>query len=176
MIERLPVANRSTLADASAAFTASDLAGTLLAPVWLLGRIVCPIVLWDHEALNARLSGGVAPVLDRAAVRDEVDTSDPPVLEIRGFVTCGDLRRSEGALAALSYYGATVLATQTATDWDVWQCQLDGHWLVQVHDGQAITLNAGRASRRAESRPTAIQSRLMVEQLFDVALRVDALT
>ncbi len=171
MTERLSVANAAPFADARRALNATVVVGELLDPVWLLNRVVFPIVQWNPEALEARMATGIGPVLDRTSVRDRVDEIGRPVLDVLGFVICGSLERSRSALATLSYYGATVLSTRLATDWESWECQVGGHWLVKITDRETTVLNRGRAGRRPESRPTPIQASLMVEQLFDAAIR-----
>lgn len=176
MIERLPVANPESLPEARTAFGITSLLGEVLPPVWLLNRVVYPVVEWDREVLGSRLARGSLPLLDRAEVMEDLEGMSPPVLTVQGFVMCGDLSRFRSALATLSLYGSTILAMRTATDWDSWECQVDGHWLIETGDLRPKVLHPGRPGRRPESRPTPVQSRLMVEQFFDVALRVEAAT
>ena len=94
---------------------------------------------------------------------------------MQGFICISPSTRSRSAMLALSAYASTSLAITEPTDWDVWECELREHWLVDRKARSPKVVHQGRPGRRPESRPTDIQTRLMSEQLFDVALRCEAI-
>lgn len=179
MIERLGLAKQSPVLGSNE--IAEQIAetcgfeGTLLPAVWLCGTPIHAVVQWRQDVLAYRLATGLGPLLRRSEVRDSLGNSVPAVLNIRGFICFSPSTRARSAMLALSAYAPTTLAIAEPTDWDAWECELRDHWLVDRSVTPPVVASHGLRSRRPGTRPTAIQTRLICEQLFDVALRCELL-
>ena len=124
--------------------------GVCVPMVWFCNGLVVPVVTWDLESLDKRLSAGRGPVLYRSELADRLehgrDHLEPAVLRIDAFITVGPLTAARGALAAVSGYAAAVAAVPRspgAGGWDMFECDYYEFTVAEVDEWRGN----GRAAR-----------------------------
>lgn len=154
--------------------------GTCLPAVWFCGGLLVPVVAWDLEIFEQRMSAGKRPVLCRAVLADRLDHGrdhlEPAVLRMQAFITLLPLRMARGALAAASAYAPAVAAVPSQSDaegWDALECDYYGFTVAEVDESGARPVIEGLKRAKHPAGGIGHQRRLMEEQLFDVALRED---
>lgn len=157
-------------------------AAVTLPLVWLLDRIVAPVVTWRSAELERRLERGQGPVLSRAALagqlREGRDAERPAVLSVEAFVAVQPMRQALGAMGWLAGYAAAAVALPAppgSADWDVFECDYRGYTVAEVSPHHARIKVLGSLVGRSAHRPVNHHLRLLQEQLFDVAVRHDRL-
>lgn len=157
--------------------------GVCLPIVWMADGLVVPVVRFDSIAVDWRTEHGHGPIIDRTWWRDASATNyigaPPAALSVLGFLSVGRLSRARSTLARLRPTApvAAVLPSQVKPDplelahWDYYGLPVyaaDEHFARPVVTGSAWTPGAGTARH--------FQTRLRLEQLFEVAIRSGALT
>lgn len=159
---------------------AAELAGSVLPPVRVYGAVVRPVVLWDLNVLATRVRSAMGPILNRTGVREVVEgrnsVATAPVLRLSGVLSCGSFQRSRPGLAALACFGRVVVAAPTPPGsdfWDCLECDYRGYTVVEVSDNGAAVVVQGYPGIDPSTKAVPVQQRLLLEQLFDVAIDAD---
>lgn len=151
-----------------------------LPPVWLMDGIVAPIVTWRSEAIVYRSEGETPPILSRARwgelFRAGVERETPSVLSIVAFVAVQPIPQARRVMAWLSGYAAVAVAVPRPPGhdpWEAFECDYRGFTVAEVGANAAATVVQGRLTGRGVDAPADAHSRLLEEQLFDIAVRHD---
>lgn len=154
--------------------------GCTLPPAVISDGLVCAVVEWDNDILDARVSRQQWPVLHRNVLYDRVehgrDSLEPSPLRVLGYICIGRLKTSRSTLARLSGMSRAIAAVPeppSPDGWDVMECDYYGHTVATVDTDEVVTvvvdgMHEGKGEHRDVGRH---YFRLREEQLFDVALR-----
>lgn len=149
-----------------------------LPPVWLLEGIVAPVITWHEAALARRTHRAEHPILSRARwgqlFREGRAEQVPAVLDVVAFVAVQPLPQARRVMAWLAGYAAVAVAIPCSAGpdpWEAFECDYRGFTVAEVSPEGACAVVPGRGSGRGRHLPEDAHSRLLQEQLFDVALR-----
>lgn len=159
---------------------AAGLSGMILPALRVYGAVVRPVITWDLNVLAARVRQGRGPVLHRVGVRELVEgrpsAGTGAVVRLNGVLACGSFQRSRPGLAALACFGRVIVAAPTppgSTLWDSLECDYRGYTVIEVGERGAAVVVDGHPGADPSTRAVPVQERLLLEQLFDVAVNAD---
>jgi len=154
-------------------------AGSCLPMIWFCGGRVVPVVIWDLDALRARLDRGAGPLLYRSVLADRLahgrDHLEPAVLRMHAFISVHPLaagaRNALGSVSGFAQAIAAVPQSPGVAPWEADECGYYGFTIAEVDGSAARTVVQGRCGPKHPQGGVPHQRRLMEEQLFDVAIR-----
>ncbi len=151
-----------------------------LPPVWLMDGVVAPIVNWRRGAIGTRDVQASPPILSRARLgelfRAGAQHETPSPLTIVAFVAVQPMAQARRVMAWLSGYAAVAVALPRPPGhdpWEAFECDYRGFTVAEVGNAAATAVVQGRLTGRGAEMPADAHSRLLEEQLFDLALRHD---
>lgn len=151
-----------------------------LPPVWLMDGVVAPIVNWRIEAIGQRDAQASPPILSRARLGELFRAGEqgetPSPLTIVAFVAVQPMPQARRVMGWLSGYAGVAVALPRPPGHDPWaafECDYQGFTVAEVGDGAATAVVQGRLTGRGAQLSADAHSRLLEEQLFDLALRHD---
>ena len=151
-----------------------------LPPVWLMDGVVAPIVTWRRAAIGHRDVQASPPILSRARLgelfRAGAQNATPSPLTIVAFVAVQPMQQARRVMAWLSGYAAVAVALPRPPGhdpWEAFECDYRGFTVAEVGHDAATAIVQGRLTGRGAEMPADAHSRLLEEQLFDIALRHD---
>ena len=157
--------------------------GVCLPIVWMADGLIVPVVSFDDAAVAWRAGHGQGPVIDRTWWRDASATAyasaPPAALSILAFLSVAPLSRARSTLARLRPTAPVAALTPTHLKPDPFELS---HWdfyglpVYAADEFHARTLVVGPAWRPGSGAARHFQTRLRLEQLFDLAIRSGSLT
>lgn len=160
------------IVDAAAAESMTN--PVVLGPAMLADTTVIPAVDFDDAVVDARLTCGLLPALDRVTLRQRLDQGSTaaaaPVREAMFFGVWG--RTSLTSLSRLGGYGMPVLLSSPQASLDpigLAECDWRGIGVATTNSNGAIHWHLAPAQARKDGR-----TNMRFEQLLDLALVSDS--